>query len=409
MKGDYSNGVYRLDVTQTCPPTPGQPHKKPFHIPLLTGFLNAQGKELEERLISITKEHEVFEIPLPEKPTPSFLRSFSAPVKLHYAFTRAELLLLLEKDPDAFSRWEAGQKIALGVLQDLVDAHRSGKELKVEKEYLEILGKIAEDESIDPALRAQLLEMPEEGYLGQQQAVIYVDSVHAARNFLCKSIAVHNEKRFAKLLEQLTTKKEYAYTAKDVGRRALRSCALGYLAETGKSSYLDLALSLLKSANNMTDEIAALKALSHHEGSQREEGMHHFYQKWNKETLVMNKWLSIQAVSSLPGGLSRVKRLMKDPVFAINNPNKIYSLLVAFGRLNQVQFHAIDGEAYAFFADLVMDIDTRNPSVASRVVSLFNQWKRFDPKRQQLMKTQLERILKKEGISSGVFEIVTKA
>jgi aminopeptidase N len=409
IKGDFANGVYRMDVSQACPPTPGQPVKKPFHIPLQMGFLSAKGEEMDSRLLSVRKEREIFEIPLKEKPVPSFLRGFSAPVKVHYEYTQAELTLLLGHDKDSFARWEAGQKLSLIILTDLVAAHRSGKELKVDPTYLETLGNIAVDESIDPALRAQLLELPEEGYLGQQQAVIYVDSIHAARNFLSKAIAVHNEKRFADLYKQLSGKTEYRYTAKDVGRRSLKSAALSYLVETGRPEHAREALALLKSADNMSEEISALGALIHHEGAEREEGLHHFYQKWNKETLVMNKWLGLQAVSQVHGGLERVKRLMNDPVFNINNPNKIYSLIVAFGRGNLTQFHADSGNAYHFFADLVMDIDSRNPSVAARVVSLFNQWKRFDPKRQELMKTQLQRILKKDGLSSGVFEIASKA
>jgi aminopeptidase N len=409
VKAKYAAGKYQLEITQSCPPTPGQPNKRPFHIPLSLGLLDEQGNTQLETLLHLKKEKETFEFAVKSKPVPSFLRGFSAPVKLHFEYTRAELLLLLAKDPDSFARWEAGQTLALQILQELIGQHSAGKEMKADEEFLEVLGKIAVDDYIDPALRAQILSLPSESYLGQQQATILVDSVHAARSFLYRSVALHNEERFRQVYRSMSSEAPYRYDAREVGRRSLKSEALGYLTETGKTVHVQEALQQLKFANNMTDEIAALGALRDHEGAEREQAFDHFYQKWNKESLVMNKWLVAQASSTAAGGLERIKRIMKDPVFNINNPNKVASLIGAFGRNNQVQFHSLDGAAYRFFADLVMDIDTRNPSLASRIVSVFNQWKRFDPKRQALMKAELERVVAKAGISAGVFEIASKA
>lgn len=409
VKASWDGKKYRLEIAQSCAPTPGQPVKKPFHIPVLTAFLSESGSVMKEVLLELKKEREVFEFDLPEKPVPSFLRGFSAPVKLKYDYTRAELLTLLGKDNDAFARWEAGQTLALQILQELITTHHARKPMVADAEYLETMGKIAADESIDPALRAQLLELPEEGYLGQMQATILVDSVHAARDFLVQAIAKHNEARFLKVYQAMATEAAYAYTPKQTGARSLKATALSYLTETGHALHLDEALAQLKKSTNMTDEIAALGSLVHHECPQREEGLHHFYQKWHNETLVMNKWLALQAVSGVPGGLARIQRVMKDPVFDGNNPNKIYSLLLTFGRMNLTQFHALDGAAYKFFADQLLDLDTRNPSVAARMVSLFNQWKRFDPARQALMRAQLERVVAKPGVSPGVFEIASKA
>jgi aminopeptidase N len=364
---------------------------------------------MSETLLHVKKEKEVFELAAKEKPVPSFLRGFSAPVKLNYEYSRSELMLLLAKDSDPFARWEAGQTLSLQILQDLISRHAAGKELKADEEYIEVLGKLAADESVDPAFRSQVLRLPDEGYLGQQQATILVDSVHAARAFLLRAIALHNEDRFRKLYAAHASDGAYRYDSRDVGRRSLKATALAYLTRTGKAEYAQEALQLLKRANNMTDETAALDALVHHESAEREEGLHHFYQKWNKESLVMNKWLGRQGASAVPGALERVKRIMKDPVFNINNPNKVASLIGSFGRMNTVQFQAIYGAAYRFFADLVIDIDTRNPSLSARLVSFFNQWKRYDPKRQALMKAELERIVAKPGLSPGVFEIASKA
>lgn len=407
---DEPTKKYSLEISQRCPATPGQPEKKPFHIPLVLGLLDAKtGKALLETTLAVKKEKENFAFDLPSKPVPSFLRGFSAPVKLKYAYTQEELLFLLAKDQDPFARWEAGQALALQILQDLIQRSLAAKELTVDAKYLETLGLIAVDESIDPALRAQLLSLPDEGYVGQAQAVIHVDAVHAAVEYLNKAVGTHNESRFLQLIAKYSTQAPFAYTPEQVGRRSLKAVALEYLTGTGKPEYAAAALEALKKATNMTDEIGALRALSHTDGKEREEGLHHFYQKWNRETLVMNKWLAVQALSSAPNTLERIQRLMKDPVFNLNNPNKVNSLLTNFGKNNHVQFHEASGAAYRFFADMVLDVDTRNPSLASRLVSVFNQWKRFDSKRQALMKAELQRIVAKPGISAGVFEIASKA
>lgn len=412
ISGNYNESAkeYTLQVRQSCPATPGQPTKRPFQIPLRVALLDAKsGSQLTEQLLDVKKEVEEFKFSAPSKPIPSLLRDFSAPVISKFEYSKTDLLFLLAKDNDPFARWEAGQNLALIILGELIGQHQAGKTLETEVEYLETLGKLAADSSIDPAFRARLLSLPEEYYLGQQQKTIHVDSIHAAREFLLEKIALHNEKRFEVLYHSLVDKEAYRFDTAQVGRRALKGEALAFLCTTGKPAHLAEALKALKTATNMTDETAALGALVDIESAEREEGLHHFYQKWSKETLVMNKWLSLQAVSTVPGGLERVKRLMNDPVFNINNPNKVGSLVLSFGRYNMAQFNAIDGASYRFFADLVLDIDTRNPSLAARAVSLFNHWKRFDSVRQGLQKNELERIVAKPGISAGVFEIASKA
>ncbi len=413
VKGSYDEKAkkYVLAVHQSCPATPGQTLKRPFHIPLDVALLNSEtGEQLAHCLLQVKKEKEEFSFVIPSRPIPSFLRGFSAPVKLKFDYTKSDLLFLLAKDGDPFARWEAGQTLALQALGELISCHIAGKPLVADSEHLETLGRLIADPSIDPAFRAQLLTMPEEGYLGQQQEKIFVDSVHAAREFLCFNFARHNEQRLKELHRTLTEQKlVYCFEPAQAGNRALKGSTLAYLTRLGKPEYLEDALRLLQQASNMTDESAALMALVHRECAERESGLHHFYQKWCKESLVMNKWLSMQAVSRVPGGLERVKRIMQDPVFSINNPNKVSSLLLAFGKFNVVQFHAINGSAYKFFADLVLDIDTRNPSLAARTISLFNQWKRFDPERQTLMRNEIERIVGHSGISAGVFEIASKA
>lgn len=407
---DAAAKKYVMNVRQSCPATPGQPVKKPFHIPLQVALLDKKtGSVLAEQLLHVKEESQEFTLPAASEPVPSLLRNFSAPVKLEFDYAKKDLLFLLGKDSDPFARWEAGQKLYLQALRELTQAHAAGRALTVDGEYLEVLGALAVDSKIDPALRAQLLLIPDEGYIGQQEERILVDSVHAAREFLCFSLASHNESRLTELFGSLAETSAYRFEPGQVGKRSLRGRAIGYLARLKKSSYREAALQLLKTATNMTDEMAGLGALAHQEGAEREEAFHHFYQKWHKEPLVMNKWFSYQGASNVPGGLERIQRIMKDPVFNINNPNNVAALLFSFGKANLVQFHALDGAAYRFFGDLVLDIDTRNPSLAARAVSLFNQWKRFDEERQALMRKELEKIVGRAGVSPGVFEIASKA
>lgn len=409
VQSKFANGKVVLEIEQSCAPSPGQPKKRPYHIPFAIALFSAEGKLLREELLHLKKEKETFEYSVSERPILSLLRDFSAPVKVKAEQSEEDLLLLLAKEPDAFAKWEAGQTLFMKEIQKLVAQQQAGKEMKVGETLLSTLGKIVDDSSMDPSFRAQLLMLPEEGYLGQQMAVILVDEIHAARKFLQHAIAAKNESIFAKVFEQMQDSGPYRYHPLDLGKRKLRFSLLSYLTSLGKKEYAQWAIEICKSASNLTQELGALSALIHRETPEREQAFDHFYQKWKRETLVMNKWLSLQAISSVPGGLERIKRLMNDPVFNINNPNKVYSLLGGFGRGNLSQFHAKDGSAYRFFADLVMDIDSRNPTVSARMVSFFNQWKRFDSDRQAKMKAELERIVAKPGISNGVFEIASKA
>ncbi len=407
---DSSSKIYHFHLEQSCAPTPKQEHKQPYHIPFAMALLDGKGKELSAKLLHLKKAKESFTFEnIAEKPVPSLLRDFSAPVNVHYPYTNEELLFLLRHDQNSFARWEAGQKLATRTLEALMASVKSGAKLEVPDSFVAVYGEIARDNKLDPAFRAQLLELPEESYLSQSQAEIDPDAIFQAREFLNKRIAEVNEKDFINVYNSLNVKEEYKYNAEAVGRRGLKNYCLQALASLDNPAYSKLAYDQMRSARNMTDEIAALGALVHSDSAERKQALAEFYKKWSGETLVMNKWLGLQAVSKLPNCLERVKQLMNDPVFTINNPNKVSALLGSFGRLNQVQFHAKDGSAYAFFADLVVDIDSRNPSVSSRLVSLFNQWKRYDVNRRNLAKAQLERIKAKSGLSPGVFEIVTKA
>ncbi|MGQ0544516.1 MAG: aminopeptidase N C-terminal domain-containing protein, partial [Betaproteobacteria bacterium] len=197
----------------------------------------------------------------------------------------------------------------------------------------------------------------------------------------------------------------YSPDAQSIGRRSLRNLCLGYLSELGLSS---LAYTQFRSADNMTDTMAALGCLANLDCPEREPALDAFHAKWKDEPLVVDKWLAVQAGSRLPGTLARVNELLRHPAFDLKVPNKVYALIRTFAA-NHVRFHAADGGGYGFLAAQVLALDRLNPQVAARMSRGFDRWKRFDAARQQKARTALERIRDAEGLSKDVAEIVTKA
>jgi aminopeptidase N len=236
-----------------------------------------------------------------------------------------------------------------------------------------------------------------------------VDAIYNAHSGLLKAIAKSHRQSFEKIYERLSAKPIHGISSLAQGERALRNSALTYLCMSDDLRDLDKALRQRREAKDMTTELGALEALNRSSQAARLTALDEFRAKWKDETLVMNKWLTLRAIAPGVKTLKEVKKLMDDSVFDKNNPNKIYSLMLAFAKFNTLGFHAKSGDGYQFIADQVLDVDRRNPQVASRLVSAFNQWKTFDPDRRALIRAQLDRISKHEGLSNNVSEIVGRA
>ena len=419
VKTDYdaARAVFTITVEQTAAPTPGQTEKKPYHIPVAIGLLgrdgrdmklNASGETTQVLQVREAKQSFVFN-GIKEKPVLSLLRGFSAPVKAEYDCTDDELAFLMAHDTDSFARWEAAQLLTVRVTKNLVAEFQTSGKLASVASLTEAFGPLLKDESLDPAFVSFMLALPAEQYLAQFFTAVDVDAIHAVREHLLSEIALKHRAEFQKIYDRLSREGTEGLDPKSAGRRALRSCALDYLAMSGEEKDFERALKQRREAKNMTEELGALQALNRTANSARKAAMDEFYAKWNKETLVINKWLSIQAVSPLKDTLERIKKLTDDPVFDKKNPNKIYALYLAFSRFNTVRFNDKSGDGYRFIADQIMDIDSRNPQVAARLMGGFNQWRQLDPQRQGLVKSELNRILAKPGLSSNVFEIASKA
>jgi aminopeptidase N len=379
--GQFADGRFTFKVKQSMHP--------PFHIPL------AVKVGPHERVLSVTEPEQSFDFAVPEKPVPSLLRGFSAPVLLHYPYTDAELLHLMAHDDDPFARWEAGQRLAADII-----LRRKGKP---PAGFLEAARRVLA--GADHAFVAEMLTLPSETFLAESLEVVDPDALHAARLALRRAVAEALQPELASAYRELQGAGPYSPDPASIGRRALKNLCLGYLVELGLTPLAD---DQFRRADNMTDAMAALGCLANAECPEREPALQAFYAKWQGEPLVVDKWLSVQATSRLPDTLTRVRQLLAHPAFDLKVPNKVYALVRAFAA-NHVRFHAAGGAGYAFLADRVLELDKLNPQVAARMARGFDRWRKFDADRQAHARAQLERIRGADGLSRDVAEIVTKA
>ena len=379
--GEYENGRFVLTVKQSMNP--------PFHIP----FAVKIGEH--ESVLSVRKPEERFEFRVKERPVPSLLRGFSAPVTLVYPYTEADLLHLLARDDDPFNRWEAGQRLAANII---LEQHG-----KPSPAFVEAARAVLRDP--DPAFVAEALSLPAESFLAEQVAVVDPDRLHESRNALRRALAQSMENEWREIYQRLESKGPYSPDAKSIGRRTLRNLALNYLGELGNSK---LAYEQFQRADNMTDAMAALAVLANLDVPERDPALAEFYARWKDEPLVADKWLSVQAGSRLPTTLDTVRKLLKHPAFDLKVPNRVYALIRTFAA-NHVRFHGADGGGYALLADAVIALNAINPQVAARMARAFDRWRKFDGARQARARKELERIRDSEKLSKDVAEIVGKA
>ena len=423
---DAAAQTYSLTFRQSCPATPGQSEKLPFVIPVALGLLGAQGNELplrlqgesaaqgSSRVLSVTEAEQTFTFAgIAEKPLPSLLRGFSAPVKLHFPYDRDQLMFLMQHDSDGFNRWEAGQQLSVQVLQELIGQHQLGEALVLDQRLVTALRTLLEDESLDQAMVAEMLSLPGEAYLTEISEVADVEAIHAAREFARKALA---SALFAPLWARYQANREvskatpYVAEAAHFARRSLQNIALSYLMLSEKPEVLAACVDQFENADNMTERLAALAVLVN-SPFQEEQGkaLAMFADYFKDDALVMDQWFSVQAGCPLPGGLERVHALMQHEAFTLKNPNKVRALIGAFANQNLINFHRADGAGYRFLADQVITLNALNPQIASRLLAPLTRWRKYGPARQVLMKAELERILASGELSSDVYEVVSKS
>jgi len=419
---DAAKKTYDLTINQHCPPTPGQPNKQPMHIPLAIGLLDGDGEAMPlrldgesgkaptDRVLNVTQAKQTFRFTgIDTEPTPSLLRNFSAPVKLTVDLTAEKRRRLIAHDSDPFNRWETTQQYASGLLLDMIAALQAGDTPEPDAAFIDALKGVLDDTALDKALIAETLVLPSEDYLAQQMAVVDVEAIHGARETLRRAIAGRLKDDFLAAYRGNASNAPYSPDPENAARRKLRNVALGYLGALGDPESVALCAEQARTADNMTDEMGALSVLNDLDDPARNAALDAFFERWKDDSVVIDKWYALQAMSSLPGTLDAVKALLDHPSFSIRTPNKVRALIGAFCQGNPLHFHAADGSGYAFLADRVIELNSLNPQVAARLVGAVGQWRRYDEQRQQMMRAALERIVGTEGLSPDVFEIATKS
>jgi len=415
---DEASGNYALTVRQSCPPTPGQEKKLPFHIPLAMGLLGADGNDLPldatgstGMVLQVTEAEQTFNFTgLKEKPLPSLLRGFSAPVKVRYGYSTGQLLFLMRWDSDEFNRWDASQRLALMALAQLQEEYRAGRALKLQPELVEAYRSVLRNRDLDPALVAEMLVLPSEQTLAEESEQIDAEAIVAARKFARDALAEALQEDLLECYQRLHTDKPYSPDAADIAERSLKNTCLAYLCVTEEDHTLALAQAQFDSAANMTDSAAALGSLVNH-GSEAnaDAALERFYQRWQQDNQVVELWFGLQSASAKRGTLETVRALMEHPAFELKNPNKVRAVIGGFANRNFTQFHRGDGSGFEFVAGQVNALDRLNPQIAARLVIPLTRWKKYRGELGGKMRRALQSVMDSGKLSTDLYEVVSKS
>jgi aminopeptidase N len=411
--------TYRLDITQTVPPTPGQPNKEPMLIPLAFGLVGKNGADLPLSLdgqaftsgvIELTKPSQSFVFTgIAERPIPSLNRSFSAPIKLSLPMESDDLRFLAAHDSDSFNRWQAVQSLAMTLLTANVAALRAGAAVRDDDGLMAALGAVLQDKALEPAFIALMLVPPTDADIAREiGADVDPDAVFAARRKLRAAIGERHGAALAQAYEQMTSSGPYRPDAASAGRRSLRNVSLDLLAITGRADGIARAFAQYRNADNMTDRMAALDTLSQHDRPERAEAFEDFYKRYADDPLIIDKWLALQAAIPEASTLDRVQALTRHPAFSVANPNRVRALIGSFAQVNHTQFNRADGAGFDFVAEFVLALDQKNPQVAARLMGAFRSWRALEAKRRGRAEITLRRIAAASSLSRDVQDIVAR-
>jgi aminopeptidase N len=397
-------GALSVALEQQVPATPGQPNKAPMPIPLRIALLDGEtGAARDERLVLFDKASD--EIALDAATGNMVLsinRDFSAPIIVETDRSIGDLAFLSAHDDDPFARYEAMQQLMLGTL---IAAVRDGG--VDHAPVIEAVRRTLEDRELDPAFIAEAVLLPSEAFVGDNMDQVDPDAIHARREALRTDIGGSLEQLWRGAYAA-TAANRYAYNPAAKGARRLRTIALGYLTAAGAADAPALAKRQYDEADNMTDRQGALGVLANGESDERPAALAAFYERFQDNALVLDKWFTVQALSTRADTPQAVEALAKHADFTMSNPNRLRSLVGAFS-VNQRAFHEASGRGYRFLADMIIAEDKLNPQTAAKLVPPLGRWRRFDEGRAALMRAELERIVGTNGLSKDVFEQASKS
>jgi aminopeptidase N len=405
MTHDAAAQTASVHIDQHVPETAGQPDPKPMHMPVrLALYSLATGKTLlPDTLVELRDARtSVHFSNIAEKPVLSFLRGFSAPVRVERDDDRDSLARLAVCDDDAFGRYEAVQNLAMLTLKDQI----ASKSIAADPVLIEAFSRTLKS-NLDAALVAEALLLPSEAYIGDQMSTVDADGIHCTRQALRKTLSTEMRDLWQDAYHAHAAP-VYARTPHAKGQRKLRNLALQYLMAGDDHEATALCYLHYKDATNMTDRLAALASLANSNAVERLEVLEDFYQRYRTDPAIIDKWFGLQAMSTRTDTLAQVMQLSHHPDFTIANPNRVRALIGGFG-VNQVRLHAGDGAGYRFLVEQVLAVDKLNPQTAARLITPLGRWRRFDSGRAQLMRKQLENLVAHDGLSKDLFEIASKS
>lgn len=419
VRDDYDpeTELYTLTISQHTPPTAEQQEKHPLHIPFDIELYDNEGKVIPlqknghpiHHVLNVTQAEQTFVFDnVYFQPVPSLLREFSAPVKLEYKWSDQQLTFLMRHARNDFSRWDAAQSLLATYIKLNVNRSQQGQPLSLPLHVADAFRAILLDEKIDPALAAEILTLPSQNEIAELFQKIDPQAIAAVHEALTRTLANELADEF---LAVYNANKLDAYRVEhaDIGKRALRNTCLRYLAFGEKKLAEQLVRNQFESADNMTDSIAALASSVAAQLPCRAELLAEFDEKWHQDGLVMDKWFVLQATSQAADTLSKVRELLNHRSFSMGNPNRVRSLIGAFAAGNPAAFHALDGSGYQFMVEMLSELNHRNPQVASRLIEPLIRLKRYDAKRQEMMRAALEQLKGLENLSGDLFEKISKA
>ena len=404
LEHDPASGSATLQLRQRIPDTPGQSDKQPMVIPLKSALIGRDSGATvgEERLILLSAEEDSISFfGIDEPPLLSINRDFSAPVMIDVERQAGELEKLAEVDGNPFARYEACQEL---MYRALIEGTRGGP-ADPTAVIAAIRGTLRSNE-LDPAFKGEALLLPSEGLIGDRMELVDPDAIHRSRESLRRAIGSELASELAQAQSPTAAGHDLSASAK--GIRKLKTIALWLLAGGDPERGSALAKAQVDRADNMTERQGALSVLTSLGGPQREAAFADFYQRYRDDSLVLDKWFALQAAAQRSDTVDVVEDLARHADFIIKNPNRWRALVSNFAA-NQWAFHHASGRGYRFLADMILEVDKINPQVAARQVPSLGRWKRFEPKRAELMRAELERIVSTPGLSKDVFEQASKS
>ncbi|WP_229602680.1 aminopeptidase N [Vibrio parahaemolyticus] len=407
--------TYALTVEQFTEATQDQAEKQALHIPFDIELYDSKGQvipliingESVHNVLDIKQDKQTFVFEnVVEQPVPSLLREFSAPVKLEYDYSDAELIFLMKHATNDFARWDASQMLLAKYIRQNVTNVQTGSEVQLSEDLIDAFRGVLLDENLEPAFIAQVFSLPSINEITGWYKQIDVDAVDTVLNSITVSLSAALEDELSATYHTLK-QAEYTIDHAAIGKRALRNQCLQFLAHTDKGNTLVKAQ--YEAANNMTDTIAAMSAANSAQLECREELMADYSDKWKHDGLVMDKWFALQGTNPAEDALEKVKATMNHEAFSLKNPNRTRSLIGSFLAANPVRFHDKSGSGYQFAGEILRQLNDSNPQVASRMIDPLLKFRKYDEARQAMIRAELEKLKAMDNLAKDLFEKVTKA